>query len=409
MYDFIIIGGGIAGLYSAYQIKKKYPKINLCILEKDGRIGGRMGSDDFHGVSVPMGAGIGRKKKDVLLIQLLKELNIPYSEHEYHSRDLNPHPIPVMNTIRHLRSEYRKNPSEASGKTFRQYATQKLGTKTYDSFVISAGYTDYENEDVFETLYHYGMEDNEPGWTLLSIPWNKLLNKLITKIGKKNIHTNTEIIELKPKKETEDGCFHLISQNENRDRKDWKTDNIIMAVQIENVRSLIPGANLSNSIYQQIHSQPFLRVYAKANDKSIPILKQYIPMTTIVSGPIHKIIPMYPEQGIYMIGYTDNQGALELKKISHNNKQNREIWSRKIEECFGLEHGAVEFDDMKGYFWPCGTHYYSPLEKTTKIQSRKQFIHQAQRPFEDMWVVGEMISTNQGWVEGALESVHAVL
>jgi protoporphyrinogen oxidase len=69
MYDFIIIGGGIAGLYSAYQLKKRYPHIRLCILEKEERIGGRMGSEDFHGVSIAMGAGVGRKK-DVLLIQI---------------------------------------------------------------------------------------------------------------------------------------------------------------------------------------------------------------------------------------------------------------------------------------------------------------------------------------------------
>jgi hypothetical protein len=400
MYDFIIIGGGIAGLYSAYQLKKRYPKINLCVLEKEGRIGGRMGSEEFHGASIAMGAGIGRKK-DVLLIQLLKELKIHYTEHEYRCRDLNPHPIPVMETIRHLRSEYRKNPSEASEKTFRQYATQKLGKKTYDSFLISAGYTDYENEDVYETLYHYGMEDNEPGWTLLSIPWNDLLDALIQKIGRKNIHKNTEIIDLKSKS----GNYLLIS----KDKKLWTTQNIIMATKTCVVQDLLPGANHPDSLYKQIHAQPFLRVYAKGSSKSIPLLKQYIPMTTLVPGPIHKIIPISPDKGIYMIVYTDNKGALELKKYIENTAENRQIWAKKIEECFDLEQGAIEFTDSKSYFWSCGTHYYSPLEKTNGIKNRSDFIQRAQRPMEGLWVVGEMISTNQGWVEGALESVQAVL
>jgi len=400
MYDFIIIGGGIAGLYSAYQLKKRYPKINLCILEKEERIGGRMGSEDFHGVSVPMGAGVGRKK-DTLLIQLLKELNITYTEHEYRCRDLNHHPVPVMDTIRHLRSEYRKNPSEASGKTFRQYATQKLGKKTYDSFIISAGYTDYENEDVYETLYHYGMEDNEPGWTLLSIPWNDLLEALIQKIGKKNIHTNTEIIDLKSKS----GNYLLIS----KDKKLWTTPNIIMATKTCVVQDLVPGANHPDSLYKQIHAQPFLRVYAKASSKSVPLLKQYIPMTTVVPGPIHKIIPMSPEEGIYMISYTDNQGAMELEKYIENTDENRQKWAKKIEECFDLEQGAVEFIDIQSYFWHCGTHYYSPLKKTNGIKNRTDFIRRAQKPMAGLWVVGEMISMKQGWVEGALESVHAIL
>jgi hypothetical protein len=400
MYDFIIVGGGIAGLYTAYQLKKQFPKINLCILEKEERIGGRMGSEEFHGVSIPMGAGVGRKK-DVLLIQLLKELNIPYTEHEYHCRDLNPRPVSVMEVIRYLRSEYRNNPSEASGKTFRQYATQKLGKKSYDSFLISAGYTDYENEDVYETLYHYGMEDNVPGWTLLSIPWNDLLEALIQKIGKKNIHTNTEITDLKSKS----GNYLLLSRN----KKQWKTPNVIMATKTCVVQDLIPGANHPDSLYKQIHAQPFLRVYAKANEQSIPILKQSIPMTTLVPGPIHKIIPMDVEKGVYMIGYTDNQGAMELKKYSENTPDNRKIWAKKIEEVFDLEKGAVEFDDIQSYYWSCGTHYYSPLKKSDRIKNRAEFIHYAQHPMDGIWVVGEMISTNQGWVEGALESVQAIL
>jgi hypothetical protein len=150
-------------------------------------------------------------------------------------------------------------------------------------------------------------------------------------------------------------------------------------------------------------------VYAKASEQSIPLLKQYIPMTTLVPGPIHKIIPISPKKGIYMIVYTDNQGALELEKYTENTADTRHIWAKKIEEVFGLEQGAIEFTDSKSYFWPCGTHYYSPLEKTDGIKNRADFIRRAQKPMEGLWVVGEMISTNQGWVEGALESVQAVL
>jgi protoporphyrinogen oxidase len=414
MYDFIIIGGGISGLYTAYQLLKNNPKIKFCILEKESRIGGRMGSENFHGIDIPIGAGIGRMKKDKLLIQIMKELKIKYTEGKNNSRDLNPHPIQVAEIIKHLRSEYRKNPSESYGKTFREYATQKLGKKTYDSFVISAGYTDYENEDVYETLYFYGMDDNEPGWGMLFIPWNDLLDALIQKIGRKNIHTNTNVVELKTKEQTKEDYFHILSNNNNSSSNEtkskiWKTTNIIIASKICVVKDLIPGANRPDSLYQQIHSQPFLRLYAKATHKSIPILNQHLSMTVTVPGPIHKIIPMSKEKGIYMIAYTDNKGVSELQNILKNTAENRKIWARKIEEIFGLDKNLIEFEDMKDYLWHCGTHYYSPFIKTKEIQNRNQFIYQAQRPMKGIWVVGEMISRNQGWVEGALESVHAIL
>jgi hypothetical protein len=54
--------------------------------------------------------------------------------------------------------------------TFKQFATRILGEKEYKNFLISAGYTDYENEDVFETLYNYGMDDNSCCWKAFHVP-----------------------------------------------------------------------------------------------------------------------------------------------------------------------------------------------------------------------------------------------
>ena len=42
-------------------------------------------------------------------------------------------------------------------------------------------------------------------------------------------------------------------------------------------------------------------------------------------------------------------------------------------------------------------------------KNRKDFINKAQHPEDGMLVVGEAVSRDQGWVEGALESVNIVL
>ena len=78
LYDYIIIGAGISVLYSAYNIKKKDPTKKILILEKNKIIGGRMNVYNFYGTNVNIGAGVGRKKKDYLLIKLLDELKIKY-------------------------------------------------------------------------------------------------------------------------------------------------------------------------------------------------------------------------------------------------------------------------------------------------------------------------------------------
>ena len=81
-HDIIIIGGGISGLYSAYKILQMAPETKLLVLERYKKrwLGGRMGNEMFQGTMVVNGAGVGRKEKDYLLIDLLKKLKIPYSE-----------------------------------------------------------------------------------------------------------------------------------------------------------------------------------------------------------------------------------------------------------------------------------------------------------------------------------------
>ena len=57
--DIIIIGTGIAGLFSAYNIKNTSPDTSFLILEKYKKewIGGRSSNEMFRGTPVVTGAG----------------------------------------------------------------------------------------------------------------------------------------------------------------------------------------------------------------------------------------------------------------------------------------------------------------------------------------------------------------
>jgi hypothetical protein len=178
---------------------------------------------------------------------------------------------------------------------------------------------------------------------------------------------------------------------------------VIMATTIESVMKLL----LNTSLYQQIQGQPFLRIYGKFSKESIPIMKEACSITTVVPGPIHKIIPMDKEKGIYMIAYTDNKDAKLLDKYKKNTKKNRDILCRLLETALDIPVKALELDDMIDFYWETGTHYYKPLKPGYK--NRKEYIYDAQHPAENVRVIGEMISLKQGWVEGSLESVEAIL
>ena len=113
-------------------------------------------------------------------------------------------------------------------------------------------------------------------------------------------------------------------------------------------------------------------------------------------------------KSVYMIAYADNKNAELLQKHNENTPENRFFFERNIEKSLGIIPNTLKIIAIKDYYWPAGTHYYEPLDRK-KYNSRTEFISDAQHPEPGVLVVGEVVSRRQGWTEGALESVHAVL
>jgi hypothetical protein len=405
-YDIIIIGSGISGLYSAYNIKTVSPNTSFLVLEKYKKawIGGRTSNDEFYSTEIVTGAGIGRRSKDKLLHRLVTSLGLPTHDFlvkPYYSQRINP--VDIAKAIDQLRREYKKmtkgsKETNEKEETFKQFASRVLGEKEYKRFILSAGYTDYENEDIFETLYYYGMEDNTCCWRAFHVPWRRMVMKLYRLIGEKHFSFSSKAVNIIKMKE-EPCRFQILLENGAK----LYCNRVIIASTIDTVRKLIP-----RPIYQDIEGQPFLRLYAKFAKKSIPIMKEYVKGFTFVPGPLQRIIPMNPNNGVYMIAYNDNNNTIALKNHLENNAENRELYEQLLEQSLGMPEHSLHIIAIKDYYWPIGTHYYKPLNKEL-YKNREEFIEEAQHPEKGILVVGEAVSRNQGWTEGALESVKAVL
>jgi len=417
--DVIIIGGGIAGLYAAYQIKRLAPpNTSFLVLEKNPKqwLGGRAGNETFYGANVVVGAGVGRKEKDHALIKLLKDAKVRTSEFTseriYVPRALF-HPHDIMKTMRLLKAEYNKRAEHYrhSRKTFKQFFIDTLGESEYRSFVISTGYTDFEDADIYETLYHYGMDDNVSGWTAIHVPWKDLIDSLYQKIGgSQHFRLSTEVTRIRKIEDNPGSIFEVATATPNGN-KTYYANKVVVATTVDAVRKILPGASARTSIYQQIQGQPFLIVYAKFDRESTEIMKKYVTSFTVLEkGHLQKMIPMDPDKGVYMVAYSDNQHAraLKAKGALENTRKNCEMYSKWAADALGIPASTpLHIIAIKDYYWQTGTHYYEPLTKEYK--SRTEFIRQAQHPEKGMVVVGEMVSRDQGWVEGALESVDAVV
>jgi hypothetical protein len=397
--DIIIIGSGMSGLYSGYKIKQMSPDTSFLILEKYKKnwIGGRTSNEIFYDTEIVTGAGIGRKNKDKLLGNLLHSFKFITPEYT-----INPHKskliknVDINTIINRLKKEYPRFKNQQL--TFKQFATKVLGENLYKEFILNAGYSDYENEDVFETLYYYGMEDNSCCWKAFHVPWKKLVLKLYHFIGTSHFKFSNNVIKIT--KTQEEPCRFLI---ETENGVNYLCNRVIVASTINTIRKLIP-----KPIYNDIEGQPFLRLYAKFTKSSIPIMKEYVKGFTFLPGPLQRIIPMDPNNGVYMIAYNDNSNTIALKNNLQNTKKNRELYEILIEKSLGIPDNSIHIIAIKDFYWPIGTHYYKPLNKEL-YKSREEFIHLAQHPENGMLVVGEAVSRNQGWTEGALESVEAVV
>jgi hypothetical protein len=187
----------------------------------------------------------------------------------------------------------------------------------------------------------------------------------------------------------------------------FESNKVIVATTIDSIKQIIPGASGKNSIYNEIKGQNFLRLYGKFSKKSTDIMKEYVKGYTIVPGPLQKIIPMNENKGVYMIAYSDNENATFVKKYLEDIPKNREMFCDLLEKALGIPNNSLELLAIKDYYWPIGTHYYTPL--SNKYENREEFIRKAQNPENGILVVGEVVSDNQGWTNGALASVKAVL
>lgn len=391
MKDIIIIGSGIAGLYSAYCIHKLSPHVSFIILEKNSKkwIGGRTNNESFYGSIIPTGAGVARKNKDKILLSLLNDLEIKYSEFNvepYYSTEID-NVVNINEVMLELKKISNKNAP------FHIFARKILGNKKYDDFVTSAGYRDYENAGAEDVLKHYGMEDNACCWKGIYINWNHLVAALLGIIGTNKIKTSMNVVNITKRQ-------HEGYNIETSTGKKFICNKVIIATTIDSLCQLFP----SHHVYAGIKPQNFLRLYGKFSAKSVEIMKEYVNGFIIVPGPLQKIIPM--SNDIYMIAYSDGANATYLKDYIENTAENRDLYRDLLTTALGVK-APLKLLAIKGYYWDIGTHYYTPLPN--KYKTRKEFIYDAQHPSPGVLVVGEVVSLHQGWVNGALESVHSVL
>jgi len=378
MYDYCFIGAGISVLYCAYHLKKKNPTISIVILEKENRIGGRVYPVNFDGTTVLMGSGVGRMATDILLLEWLIDLGIEIVEFkkEFENQDSDF----LKSCIKKLQKNKENYRYDRHLVNFQNYATSILGAEDYEKFKSNASFTDFEEADFLDTVDCYGFIDLIPVGTNYSIPWKLVLEKAIKFIGIENFILNAEVFSISSNK--------VNYKLKNLTTKNIEAKKIISCCPVPVLKKLYP----ENKLLDNIGTQTFMRIYAYL-DKPLPIQNYYV-----THNILQKIIPINPDRNLYMIAYSDNKYADKCNELT----------KKELEQYLDiLFDGEFKIRKMKKHYWEVGTHFFYPLEKT--FSSRDNYIAKVQNKIPNHWVIGEAFSNNQGWCEGALESVASII
>jgi hypothetical protein len=451
MYDTIIIGGGISGLYTAYQLSKMGIE-NILVLEKSNSLGGRVYT--YHDKHMTVDAGAGRfHLEHTLLIQLIRELGLSGKMVQIANTAVfapSDGTGSIMNSVLDAPDSMLTLPAgdvalslldislgsrniPSSGLVSRVIAASKLRTENY---LRNISFIDFakkvlkpqEAQFILDTFGYYSeivimnaydatklMMELGPGQKFYVMAGG--LSQIISGLEKKCIAKGVRIMKGKTGSRVEyiDNEF-LVYCEENI--RPYKSNRCICALPAHAVQTLkfkglkANGAGGWKKMLGEVLSAPLCRIYAKyevgAGDGMGgrgPWFRGFPKMTT--NNPLRMIIPMSEKDGVIMISYSDNIFAKFWKRLF--DKGGISLVEKEIIRLVKMSTGVdIPFAvSMKMFYWDHGVGFWGVGSNSS------QFYKDMMRPSGsdvELYLCGENFSENyQQWMEGALETSSRVI
>lgn len=393
----VIVGAGIAGLYTAYKLSEHTTDIK--IIEKSDRYGGRIYT---YKNKYDVGAGrLGKKQK--LVMKLIKDFNL-----EHLIIDINPNKnyfvdekmLTEEGLLKHYNSDYKslkdlwiyvinyKSTLDLKQFNFHNYLGSFLKTKEIKVLERSLGYiTEMYKLNAYNALYSlkkdFDVEDNaffilKGGLHILSKSiYDYLKNKNI------NIEFNTALHDIK--------VDHIITDK----NQHIKYKTLYLAV-CKKAYMTVPYFKPYNHLFDSVSVGNLLRIYAKYDltlNKWLPNMKK-----TVTDNKLQFIIPISGD--LIQISYSDDYISNFWNALSV--KETKKQITRLLKEMFPNENVTDPIWITKHY-WCCGSHFWKPNVNSKDIQKQINDIN------SNIKIVGEIYSNRQAWIEGALETVENVV
>jgi hypothetical protein len=384
----MILGGGIAGLYSAYQLIKRNPDRKLIILEKN-RWGGRI--QTYKDDCMEVEAGGGRfSKNHTLLLDLIDELHLEkkifpissdsiYAEGSSYNLKFILGKIIAFSKIDMLH--------DLSTLSFIDYSKLIVSLEEVqfikDSFGFYTELVAMNAKDAIHLLFQLNDE-----FYVLKGGLSQVIHHLIKRIQLcPNIQLkHEEVISIQ-----KDKTDHYII----RTNKSVYSTSLCICTLPHHVIHRMPFFKPLYPLLKYIVGAPLCRIYCLFDKHWFKDLPK---MTT--KSPLRMILPY--SNKIVMF-YMDNKYAMYWNDIYHKDGirgVNKAI-QYYVKDVLNID---IKPTKTKFFYWEYGVGYWGVGANS------KQIAAQLQNPFPNFYICGENYAANyQQWIEGALETSQQIL
>lgn len=394
IYDYIIVGGGISGLYMAYQLSKTDKSI--LIVESTNRWGGRLFTQSEKGSQFELGAArISSKHKKMM--SLLKEFNLHDklitlpSKISYKIMGPNVEFYSLIEDLLNGAKLYTKNYLQSV--TLLQVCFDVLGKRMTYVLKSKLGYdSEFETMNAHQALKSFKQDlFGKTDYYVISSGFSSLIQKMIDHLD------SCDNVTMKLDTDVTDIGKNFIQMN----RSKLFGHTILCCVPKKALQSFPKFKDVE--AVNDVAEIPLLRIYARyPKDKSGKVWFHNL-KRTITDNYIRHIIPIDVDSGLIMISYTDGMYATMWSNLSKmGQSQLIRHLHKEVKAVLGITPPKPDF--VYSHYWSAGVHMWKP---GLSVKERYETIL---KPFpENIYVVNEAYSKHQCWVEGSLSMCYDVL
>ena len=367
-YNTIIIGGGMAGIYIASQMKEE----NFCLLECYTKVGGRhwtVRKDD----KVLYEAGAWRvHSSHHRMLKLIKKYNL---ETTFLENSKKPHHYKESGL-----SKFDENLLDSDGDVIKAYEKE-----------LKSG---YQNAHAAEAQT-FPYDSKEGKFYTINNGQEVLIENMAKDIEKSKIKLNHKVYDIC--KEGRKYKLTVLVGHKKVITKTFYCNNLICCVPKYEALHWTLSKDYLLPILGSVGVQPLQHIYAQKTPNI-----DFSKVRVLPGDALQQIIKPTHDKSWFQISYSGGRIADFWKNLHLKHGKN---YVKKLLE----KYSKLKLEKIEMYYWANAYHYWVPVPEFKIKQAVNNSIQPSIVKLSNFYMAGECFSSYQGWSEGALETAEKVL